>query len=62
MRNVSDFLLISNDAIFTHAHVSDFLLISMMIPIIKDKLGDHTSSDNYRSIAIREGSSSTYAT
>ena len=35
-----------------HGHVSDFLLISMMIPIIKDKLGDHTSSDNYRSIAI----------
>ena len=24
----------------------------MMIPIIKDKLGDRTSSDNYRSIAI----------
>ena len=35
-----------------HGHVSDFLLVSMMIPIIKDKLGDRTSSDNYRSIAI----------
>ena len=36
----------------THAHVSEFLLSSMMIPIIKDKLGDSGSSDNYRSIAI----------
>ena len=36
----------------THAHVSQFLLTSMMIPLIKDKLGDTGSSDNYRSIAI----------
>ena len=35
-----------------HAHVTDSLLTSMLIPIIKDKLGDITSSDNYRSIAI----------
>ena len=35
-----------------HAHVSDFLLLSTMVPIIKDKLGDITSSNNYRSIAI----------
>ena len=35
-----------------HAHVSDFLLLSYLIPIIKDKLGDITSSNNYRSIAI----------
>ena len=35
-----------------HAHVTDFLLTSMLVPIIKDKLGDITSSDNYRSIAI----------
>ena len=60
MHNASDFLLINNDAIFTHAHVSDFLLISMMFPTIKVKLGDHTTSVNYRSFAI--SSSSTYAT
>ena len=59
----SDFLINAPDTLYwilakclksyiTHAHVSEFLLISMMIPIIKDKLGDHTSSDNYRSIAI----------
>ena len=35
-----------------HAHITDCLLSSMLIPIIKDKLGDITSSDNYRSIAI----------
>ena len=36
----------------THAHVSESLMTCMMIPIIKDKLGDTASSDNYRSIAI----------
>ena len=35
-----------------HAHVSNFLLISMLVPILKDKMGDITSSNNYRSIAI----------
>ena len=35
-----------------HGHVSSFLLISSMIPLIKDKFGDRTSSKNYRSIAI----------
>ena len=36
----------------THAHISDFLLVSNLIPIVKDKLADMTSSNNYRSIAI----------
>ena len=35
-----------------HGHVSRFLLISSMVPLIKDKLGDVTDSNNYRSIAI----------
>ena len=35
-----------------HAHVSNFLLISTLVPLLKDKLGDTGSSDNYRSIAI----------
>ena len=35
-----------------HGHVSEFLLMSTMVPIVKDKLDDITSSDNYRSIAI----------
>ena len=35
-----------------HAHVSEYLLISNLIPIVKDKLGDITCSNNYRSIAI----------
>ena len=59
----SDFLIHSPRIVFellalclrsylTHAHVSDFLMISTMIPLIKDKMGDETSSDNYRSIAI----------
>jgi hypothetical protein len=35
-----------------HGHVSDFLLVATVIPLIKDKLGDIEASDNYRSIAL----------
>ena len=33
-------------------HVSNILLISTIIPLLKDKLGDMESSENYRSIAL----------
>ena len=36
----------------THGHVTELLLLSTLVPIIKDKLGSLCSSDNYRSIAI----------
>ena len=59
----SDLLIHSPDKLFeilvvclrgyiVHAHVSNFLLISTMVPLIKDKMGDLTNSNNYRSIAI----------
>ena len=62
-RTTSDYLIHAPDKLFeilsicfksyiVHAHVSEFLLISTLVPIIKDKLGDITSSNNYRSIAI----------
>ena len=35
-----------------HSHVSSVLLLATLIPLIKDKLGDHCNSKNYRSIAI----------
>ena len=35
-----------------HNHVSVILLLSTLIPLIKDKLGNKFSSKNYRSIAI----------
>ena len=35
-----------------HSHVSSYLLLATLVPIIKDKLGDACSSKNYRSIAI----------
>ena len=35
-----------------HGHVSSVLMISTMIPLIKDKLGDICASSNYRSIAL----------
>ncbi len=35
-----------------HGHISFVLLVSAIIPLVKDKLGDVSCSDNYRSIAI----------
>ena len=35
-----------------HGHVSHILLVATIIPLIKDKLGDVESSENYRSIAL----------
>ena len=35
-----------------HAHVSNIILLTTLIPIPKDKLGDLSSSNNYRSKAI----------
>ena len=35
-----------------HSHVSNALLLATLIPIPKDKMGDLTSSNNYRSIAL----------
>ena len=35
-----------------HGHVTLFLLIATLLPIIKDKLGSISTSKNYRSIAI----------
>ena len=35
-----------------HGHVTRFLLLATLVPIIKDKLGTLSSSKNYRSIAI----------
>ena len=35
-----------------HGHVSDILLVATIISLVKNKLGDLESSDNYRSIAL----------
>ena len=35
-----------------HGHVTLFLLLATLVPIIKDKLGSISSSKNYRSIAM----------
>ena len=35
-----------------HGHVTKYLLLATLVPIIKDKLGSLTTSKNYRSIAI----------
>ena len=35
-----------------HGHISPLVLISTIVPLVKDKLGDVNSSNNYRSIAL----------
>ena len=35
-----------------HGHASPTLLLATIVPLLKDKLGDIESSDNYRSIAL----------
>ena len=35
-----------------HGHITKFLLLATLVPIIKDKLGSINTSKNYRSIAI----------
>ena len=36
----------------THSHITANLLTATLVPIVKDKLGDVSSTKNYRSIAI----------
>ena len=47
-----DILLIIMKSYFIHGHVSDLLLISTLVPIVKDTLADTTSSNIYCSVAI----------
>ena len=35
-----------------HGHVTNFLLVATLLPILKDKLGSISTSKNYRSIAL----------
>ena len=35
-----------------HGHVTHFLLLATLVPLVKDKLGNLNSSKNYRTIAI----------
>ena len=36
----------------THGYISLALMLSTLIPLVKDKLGDITSSNNYRSVVL----------
>ena len=45
-------LSIALQSFLVHAHVTMFLLLATLVPIIKDKLGSISSSKNYRSIAL----------
>ena len=47
-----DLLSVFLRSFIIHADVSDFLLLSSLIPIVKDKLAAITNSNNYRLIAI----------
>ena len=45
-------LAVAFQSFLVHGHVTLFLLIATLVPIIKDKLGSVSSSKNYRSIAL----------
>ena len=47
-----ELLSLAIQSFLIHGHISLFLLLATLIPIIKDKLGSINSSKNYRSIAI----------
>ena len=47
-----DKLAICFRSFLIHGHISYFLMLATLLPIIKDKLGSVNSSSNYRSIAI----------
>ena len=47
-----DHLAVLIQGFFIHGHISEILLLASLVPIVKDKLGDLSSSKNYRSIAI----------
>ena len=36
-----------------HGHLSNFLLLCSLVPLIKDNLGSNTSSSNYRAIYLQ---------
>ena len=56
LKNAPDelFIHLSNiiQSFLVHSHVSLILMLSTLVPIIKDKMGSICSSKNYRSIAI----------
>ena len=45
-------LSLALQSFLVHGHVTMFLLLATLVPIIKDKLGSISSSKNYRSIAM----------
>ena len=47
-----DLLSVAIRSYLVHGHITTFLLLATLLPIIKDKLASISSSKNYRSIAI----------
>ena len=47
-----DMLATAMKSFLIHGHVTQFLLLATLVPLVKDKLGNLNSSKNYRTIAI----------
>ena len=47
-----DMLATAIKSFLIHGHVTQFLLLATLVPLVKDKLGNLNSSKNYRTIAI----------
>ena len=51
-RKLSMYLTLVYNCMITHGHVSEKFMLTMIVPIVKDKKSSITVSDNYRPIAI----------
>ena len=49
---MAEYIAIMLRSFLIHGHIPQFLLLSTLVPIIKDKLGPINSSKNYRSVCI----------
>ena len=50
--SLSELLALAIQSFLIHGHITMFLLLATLIPLIKDKLASINSSKNYRSIAL----------
>ena len=47
-----EYLSILIKSFLSHGHISIYLLIATIVPLIKNKLASHNTSSNYRSVAL----------
>ena len=51
--NLSEFIALMLKSFLIHNYIPQFMLLSTLVPIIKDKLGSINISKNYRSVCVK---------